>query len=158
MYPTRIQLTDILGRLMTRLKNLSDNAAICFSLLRSTNQNGSGHVKGSIAGSRLALCFALRGVRGTRQQLPIDHRTTRDHAESWEFTCPRCGLDFTVSEDELIFRSVPKDWLFTTVHFASSLGTKKVSTMEDRCSFEIGHGMEPCRPIMVFSSNELPAT
>jgi hypothetical protein len=28
----------------------------------------------------------------------------------WEFSCPRCGLDFAAFEDGLIFQSVPKDW------------------------------------------------
>ena len=42
----------------------------------------------------------------------------QDHAEMWEFICPRCGIDFTVPEDELIFRSVPKDWLLARVHAA----------------------------------------
>jgi hypothetical protein len=45
-------------------------------------------------------------------------RTGRDHAEPWGFNCPRCGIDFTVPEDELIFHSVPKDWLLGRVHAA----------------------------------------
>jgi hypothetical protein len=28
-----------------------------------------------------------------------------DNAELWAFTCPRCGIDFTVPEDELVFLS-----------------------------------------------------
>lgn len=45
--------------------------------------------------------------------------TGRDNAKSWcEFTCPRCGTDFTTSEDELIFQSVPKEWLLARVHSA----------------------------------------
>ena len=44
-------------------------------------------------------------------------RTGRD--KSWcEFTCPRCGTDFTVPEDELIFQSVPKEWLLARVQVA----------------------------------------
>jgi len=43
-------------------------------------------------------------------------RTGRDYAEPWGFTCPRCGIDFTVHEDELIFHSVPKDWLLARVN------------------------------------------
>jgi hypothetical protein len=44
-----------------------------------------------------------------------DH-TVRDNAEPWcEFTCPRCGIDFAVPEDELIFQSVPKEWLLARV-------------------------------------------
>ena len=42
----------------------------------------------------------------------------RDHADLWEFICPRCGIDFTVPEGELIFHSVPKDWLLARVHAA----------------------------------------
>lgn len=41
---------------------------------------------------------------------PTDGRG-RVKAAPWEFTCPRCGIDFTASEDRLIFQSVPKDWL-----------------------------------------------
>jgi hypothetical protein len=33
------------------------------------------------------------------------------HPEDWEFTCPRCGIEFTVAQGELIFQSVPKQWL-----------------------------------------------
>lgn len=39
----------------------------------------------------------------------------RDHSEPWEFTCPRCGIDFTMPDDELIFQSVPNEWLFSGV-------------------------------------------
>ena len=46
-------------------------------------------------------------------------RTGRDNPKSWcEFTCPRCGIDFTVPEDELIFQSVPKEWLLARVQAA----------------------------------------
>ncbi|MFY9909220.1 MAG: hypothetical protein WCF22_18270 [Candidatus Sulfotelmatobacter sp.] len=48
-----------------------------------------------------ALAVAYKSVDGV----------ARDHSEPWEFTCPRCGIDFTVPEDELIFQSVPKQWL-----------------------------------------------
>jgi hypothetical protein len=50
-------------------------------------------------------------------------RTGRDNAKSWcEFTCPRCGIDFTVPEEELIFQSVPKVWLLARVQAAWSGG------------------------------------
>jgi len=39
----------------------------------------------------------------------------RDHSEPREFTCPRCGIDFTMPDDELIFQSVPKEWLLARV-------------------------------------------
>jgi hypothetical protein len=45
-------------------------------------------------------------------------RSGRDNTAPWEFTCPRCGIGFTASEDELIFRSVPKDWLLAKAHAA----------------------------------------
>ena len=46
-------------------------------------------------------------------------RTGRINATSWcEFTCPRCRIDFSVSEDELIFQSVPKEWLLARVQAA----------------------------------------
>lgn len=46
-------------------------------------------------------------------------RTGRNNAKQWcEFTCPRCGIDFTVPEDELIFQSVPKEWLLASVQGA----------------------------------------
>jgi hypothetical protein len=36
-------------------------------------------------------------------------RAGHDNAKLWcEFTCSRCGVDFAVSEDELIFQIVPK--------------------------------------------------
>jgi len=43
----------------------------------------------------------------------------RDHSELWEFTCPHCGIDFTVPENELLFQSVPKEWLLARVHAAA---------------------------------------
>jgi len=46
-------------------------------------------------------------------------RTGRDNARPWcEFTCSRCGTEFTVPEDELVFQSVPKDWLLARVQAA----------------------------------------
>jgi hypothetical protein len=47
--------------------------------------------------------------------LAITYRPTegvgRADSKPWEFTCPRCGIDFTVPEDELILQPVPKEWL-----------------------------------------------
>ena len=36
----------------------------------------------------------------------------------WEFTCPRCGLDFLALEEDLLFRSAPKEWFWTGIHSA----------------------------------------
>ena len=50
-------------------------------------------------------------------------RTGPDNARSWrEFTCLHCGIDFSVPEDELIFQSVPKEWLLARVQAASPGG------------------------------------
>jgi len=38
-----------------------------------------------------------------------------DQAGTWEFTCPRCGIDFTAPASDLIFQSVPKNWLLARV-------------------------------------------
>jgi hypothetical protein len=46
-------------------------------------------------------------------------RTGGDNANSWcEFACTRCGTDFTVPENELIFQSVPKEWLLARIQAA----------------------------------------
>jgi hypothetical protein len=42
----------------------------------------------------------------------------RDHSEPWEFTCPRCGIEFTVPEYELVLQSVPKKWVLPRVQAA----------------------------------------
>ncbi len=55
-----------------------------------------------------ALAVAYRATDG------VEH----DDAEPWEFTCPRCGMEFAVPEDELVLQSVPKDWLLAKVHAA----------------------------------------
>jgi hypothetical protein len=41
-----------------------------------------------------------------------------DHPEDWGFTCSRCGLEFTAVEGELIFQSVPKQWLSANIQIA----------------------------------------
>jgi len=38
------------------------------------------------------------------------------HPEDWEFKCSHCGTEFTVTQGELIFQSVPKQWLSATTH------------------------------------------
>jgi hypothetical protein len=52
--------------------------------------------------------------------LVIDYRPAESvrpsHPEDWEFTCSRCGTEFTVTQGELIFHSVPRRWLFAGVH------------------------------------------
>jgi hypothetical protein len=41
-----------------------------------------------------------------------------DHSEPWEFTCPRCGVEFAVAKCDLIFQSVPRDWLLAKIQAA----------------------------------------
>ncbi len=47
--------------------------------------------------------------------LVIDYRPAASvrpgHPEDWDFICSRCGIEFTVTQGELIFQSVPKQWL-----------------------------------------------
>ena len=54
--------------------------------------------------------------------LVIDYRPSGSvrpgHPEDWEFMCSRCGMEFTVTQGELIFQSVPKQWLSAKIHVA----------------------------------------
>ena len=43
---------------------------------------------------------------------------SHDRIEPWEFAYGRCGIEFVVPEDELVFQSVPKDWLLARVDVA----------------------------------------
>jgi hypothetical protein len=54
--------------------------------------------------------------------LVIDYRPAASvrpgHPEDWEFMCSRCGIEFRVTQGELIFQSVPKQWLSANPHVA----------------------------------------
>ena len=54
--------------------------------------------------------------------LVIDYRLADSvrpgHPEDWEFKCSRCGMEFTVTQGELIFQSIPKQWLSANIHAA----------------------------------------
>jgi len=39
-------------------------------------------------------------------------------ADSWEFVCAKCGAEFTATRDDLVFQSVPREWLFSQVCYA----------------------------------------
>jgi hypothetical protein len=39
-------------------------------------------------------------------------------SEPWTFTCSRCGLDFALFEDDLIFHSVRREWVRSGHHSA----------------------------------------
>ena len=43
---------------------------------------------------------------------------SRDLIEPLEVACGRCGIEFVVPEHELVFQSVPKDWLLARVTVA----------------------------------------
>lgn len=43
---------------------------------------------------------------------------SRNTQEGWEFTCPRCGVEFVVPEEELLFRSVRSEWLWAGIQSA----------------------------------------
>jgi hypothetical protein len=48
---------------------------------------------------------------------PTD-RDLRTICEPWEFTCPRCGAEFTAHERDLLFQSVREEWLRSGIHSA----------------------------------------
>jgi hypothetical protein len=41
-----------------------------------------------------------------------------DHIQPWEFACLRCGAEFDVPENDLVFQSVPKGRLLAGFHLA----------------------------------------
>ncbi len=54
--------------------------------------------------------------------LVVDYRLADSvrpgHPEDWEFECSRCGMKFTVTQGELIFQSIPKQWIAANIHAA----------------------------------------
>jgi predicted RNA-binding Zn-ribbon protein involved in translation (DUF1610 family) len=42
-------------------------------------------------------------------------RKTRRASVNWDFVCPSCGFEFTAFENDLVFQSVPRDWLLSEV-------------------------------------------
>lgn len=55
-------------------------------------------------------------------ELALTFRTAdesgKDAREPWEFTCPRCGVEFLALEEDLLFRSIRKEWLWAGIHCA----------------------------------------
>jgi len=39
-------------------------------------------------------------------------------ARNWEFVCAECGAEFSAPPGDLIFESVPREWLFSQVSSA----------------------------------------
>lgn len=52
-----------------------------------------------------AIAIAFRPTRVARS----------GRVESWEFTCPRCRAEFARHDHELVFQSVPRDWLLAGI-------------------------------------------
>ena len=42
----------------------------------------------------------------------------RHDSDRWDFMCARCGTDFLMPESELVFQSLPKEWLLSKVYTA----------------------------------------
>ena len=51
-------------------------------------------------------------------ELALTYRSAEDdkrqRREMWEFTCPRCGLEFLVMEEDLLFRSARREWFWAS--------------------------------------------
>ena len=43
--------------------------------------------------------------------LVFEYRDAGSNSAHWEFSCGRCGAEFTVGRGELLFESAPKQWL-----------------------------------------------
>jgi hypothetical protein len=41
-----------------------------------------------------------------------------DYIRPWEFACLRCGAEFELGDNDLVFQSVPKGWLLPGVQLA----------------------------------------
>lgn len=39
----------------------------------------------------------------------------RSRGAAWEFVCSECGAEFTVPKRDLLFQSVPREWLFSQI-------------------------------------------
>lgn len=42
----------------------------------------------------------------------------QDDPDRFEFTCSRCGAEFITSDQDLLFHSVRREWLWAGHHFA----------------------------------------
>ena len=42
----------------------------------------------------------------------------RHDSDRWDFMCARCGTEFVMPESELVFQSLPKEWLLSKVYTA----------------------------------------
>jgi len=47
--------------------------------------------------------------------LPEKSDASAEGAWNWEFVCPVCGLEFAEAGSDLVFQSVPTNWLFAEV-------------------------------------------
>jgi hypothetical protein len=75
------------------------------------------------------------------------------YPEDWGFTCSRCGLDFTVPLNQLIFRSVPKQWFSADTDVGSDQlggsGRNAKSAFGSVC--RVKKGLSERRPCPIFA-------
>jgi len=43
------------------------------------------------------------------------HAAIQPGAATWEFVCGECGAEFNVPRKDLLFQSVPREWLYSQI-------------------------------------------
>jgi len=43
------------------------------------------------------------------------NQITHNPGASWDFLCPECGAEFSAPRGDLLFQSIPREWLFSEV-------------------------------------------
>jgi len=51
----------------------------------------------------------------TYESLDSVRKMVRSDAGMWEFVCPECSAEFSAPPGDLLFESVPREWLFSQV-------------------------------------------
>ncbi len=64
----------------------------------------------------------------------VDGSIRPGYLEDWAFTCSRCGTEFTVATDELIFQSVPMQWLSAP----PGVPSQSIERAKRDCSSDLG--------------------
>ena len=61
-------------------------------------------------------------IRPDCEALAVAYRsknvTTHDYPVRWEFVYLRCGTNFTMPENELVFQILPKEWVLAKFYAA----------------------------------------
>jgi hypothetical protein len=56
------------------------------------------------------------GVLVVSYEMPTSaNEALRPASSTWEFVCADCGAEFTAPKGDLLFQSVPRQWLFSEV-------------------------------------------